>query len=193
MHDWWILNDPETSPGGGSGEDGGSTEGAPGEQTEAPGGQASESTDETVPRSELARANAEAAKFRKQLREEQAKVAGFEANQKTEFENARDKAKAAEDRADKAEERNRELHARLVAAEVGVVREAHADAARLLDWSSIEDPDDEEQVKAAMQTLVKEKPYLLGTSSGADGGAGRSGGQQESADMNSMLRSASGR
>ena len=193
MRTRWILFYPDEGSGGESGEGGGSTEGSgePAGSQEAPGGQ--ETSTDTVPRSELAKANAEAAKFRKQLREAQGKVEEYEANAKTESEKATERAIKAEERAVKAEERNRELRGRLIAAEVGVVREAQVDAARLLDWSSVEDPDDDGQVRAAMQTLVKDKPYLLGTSNGADGGAGATTGGSESVDMNAMLRKASGR
>lgn len=65
-------------------------------------------------------------------------------------------------------------------------------AIQLLDWDSLEDPDSKTEIRNALKTLVKEKPYLLSTESGGfDGGQGGSGGQKPS--MNDRIRAAAGR
>ncbi len=87
---------------------------------------------------------------------------------------------------------NRRLRAQVLGAKVGIAPEARADAAALLDWSSLGDPDSDDEVESALKKLVKAKPYLSGrSSSGVD--AGRGGSRDTGQDMNSLLRVAAGR
>lgn len=188
MYDWWICNSPDDATGGGTGgEDETPDDDSQGETVEDPGGQ-----DEQVPKSELARANKEAAKYRRQLREVQSQLQELEGTQKSDLEKAMDQAKSAEERAKALERSNAHLRVRLLAEEVGIVREARTDAAQLLNWEQIEDPTDDDQVVSALKELVKDRPYLLGTTSGADGGAGQGRGAK-APDMNQILRSGTGR
>lgn len=184
--DWWICFHPDDNPGGESGEgedapDGGeSQEGTPGLEGQ-----------EMVPKSEVAKANAEAAKYRRQLRSVEKRVEELEAAEKSELERSTDKVTKAETQLQEATRKNAELRVRILAEDVGIVRSARADAALLLDWNSISDPNDDTEVVAALEELVKERPYLLGTTSGADGGTG--GRTPETTDMNKLIRSATGR
>jgi hypothetical protein len=88
------------------------------------------------------------------------------------------------------EKRVRDLQVQVLATKVGIVDPSAASA--LLDWSKIEDPDDDKQVEKALRELVKEKTYLVPAGGGSDGGAGNGagGGTQ---DMNQMIRQAAGR
>lgn len=162
--------------------------GTPQEGDPGPGGQ-----DDLVPRSELSKANREAAKYRKERNELQTKLADIEESEKTEVQKAKDRATALEDSLKMEKQTNRELRVQVLASKVGVVREARSDAARLLDWDAIRDPENEAEVEEALRDLVKDKPFLLGNvPGGSDGGAGgtRDSGSQ---DMNALLRQAAGR
>lgn len=190
-------------PDEGAGANGGGNEGEGGESKETPpapkppagdeGGNETPPEDDLVPRAELAKANAEAAKRRKELREAEKKITDLEGQSKTEAERNADRATKAEKEAEEANKRVRLLRVQVLAPDVGIVESARADAATLLDWTNVSDPDNDDQVKAALEDLVKAKPYLLGgVGGGADGGAGgdRSG---EPVDMNAAIRGAAGR
>jgi hypothetical protein len=190
-------------PDEGAGTEGDGNEGEGGTQETTPpkpkpsagneGGAGSSSEEDLVPRADLQKANAEAAARRKELREAEKRIADLEGQSKTEAERAADRATKAEAEAKEANERVRNLRVQVLAPSVGIVESARADAAQLLDWSTISDPNDDEAVTSALEDLVKAKPYLLGgVAGGADGGAGgdRSGGVR---DMNAEIRAAAGK
>ena len=140
------------------------------------------------------RANKEAAKYRTDLRKAQARVEELEGKDKDALEKAQEKATKAEERASELADKNRLFQARLIAGELGVDPDARADAARLLDWDKIEDPEDENEVAEALQALIKDRPYLLGrTAGGADANAGRTRQTGQDTDMNALIRAGSGR
>jgi len=188
----FLFFSPEDSPGG-TGEEEGEEE--PSQAQEAEGSSSEQVVEgERVTRAELAKANAEAAKWRKALRESQARVSELEDLTKTENERLADQAKRAEEELTQEKNKNRALRVRVLASGVGIAREAQEDAARLLNWDGVRDPDDDAQLEKALQNLVKEKPYLLGgVSGGADGGAGISNRGRLGSDMNLAIRRASGR
>jgi hypothetical protein len=187
-----LLFRQEESPGGNADEDG---EEESSQAQEAEGSSSEqEAQGEAISRADLAKANAEAAKYRKALRETQARVQELEDLTKTEQERIADQAKRAEEELAQEKSKNRALRVRVLASGVGIAREAQEDAARLLDWATVRDPDDDTQLEKALQNLVKEKPYLLGgLGGGADGGAGISGRNRSGSDMNLAIRRASGR
>jgi hypothetical protein len=155
---------------------------------DGPGGQ-----DDLVPRSELNKVSREAAKYRRELRTTQTALKEREDQDKSDLERERDRAVKAEQDLKTERQAARQLRVEVLASRVGIVREARADASRLLDWDQVSDPDDERELESALRDLVKEKPFLLGkVPGGADGGAGaeREGG---SGDMNALLRAAAGR
>lgn len=181
--------DPDDGTGAGTGDDGSTDD--DGQEGGQEGQQ--EDTSGTVPRSELAKANAEAKKFRHKLRETEAKVKDLEDASKTELERERERATTLEAQVKEANAKVRGLRASVLSLQAGVSPEAAGDAAALLDWDSVEDPDDEGQVLDALKDLVKAKPYLKGgVTSGADGGKGNSAGDGP-ADMNAAIRQAAGR
>jgi hypothetical protein len=147
-----------------------------------------------VPKSELEKANAEAAKRRRELRDLEKKVAELEGKDKTEAERLQGERDTAAKERDETLAENRALKARVLAPTAGITDpKAAADAATLLDWSKIEDPSDDSQVSQALTDLVKDKPYLAGNvAGGSDGGAGGSRGQGGEG-MNELIRGASGR
>lgn len=191
---------PFFEAGSGSGEEeGGGTEGTGQESGSegAPGGQSGSSgsgqdKDQMVPASEVQRARQEAAKYRTELRDVQKKLSDLEKGQLSETEKAQKEREEAVKLASTATEENRTLRARLLAGEVGIVADARIDAAKLLDWASIDDPNDDAQVKKALEKLTKDRPYLLGTGGGADGGSGGTR-QAGSGGMNDLIRAAAGR
>ena len=142
---------------------------------------------------------ADAAKLRKELSDVRAEAAASRVKLK-EYEDAnlsatekltkeRDEQAA---RADQAEQRARDLQVRVIASELGVRKDAVADVTHLLDWSAIKDATDDKQVEAAVQALVKAKPYLSARSDGLDGGKGRNGAPQPT-DANALIRQIAGR
>jgi len=181
-------------PGGsGGGDDPDPDDDGQGEDTPPGGDTGSGSQDDLVPRSELAKVNREAAKYRRELRKAQDALQSREDEDKTDLQKERDRAVKAEQDLKSEREAVRKLRVEVLASRVGIVREARADAARLLDWEQISDPDDERELEESLRTLVKEKPFLLGKVPG--GGDGGAGGDRETAsgDMNAMLRAAAGR
>jgi len=197
MRDRLIRPFFEAGSGSGDGEGGGT--GSTGQESGsgAPGGQQGGSgsgsdQDQMVPASELSRTRNEAAKYRNERNELAKRIEELEKGQMSEKEKAEKERDDAMKTASARTQENRELRARLLAGDVGIVAQARLDAARLLDWDSIEDPSDDKQVVKALKELTKDRPYLLGTSGGADGGAG-SGNQPGSGGMNQLIRKAAGR
>lgn len=144
------------------------------------------------PNPELSRLRQEAAKYRTERNDLKKRLEELEGAGKTEIEKLTGKMSDYERNLASLEDTNRRLRAQVLGAKVGIASEARADAAALLDWSNIEDPNSDDQVESALKKLVKEKPYLSGkSSSGVD--AGRGGSRETGQDMNSLLRSAAGR
>jgi hypothetical protein len=145
-----------------------------------------------VPASELAEARKEAAKYRVERNAAQKKADELEKAQLSDQERITKERDELKTSSSTLEKDNRSLRARLLAGDVGIVADARGDAASLLDWSKIDDPSDDDQVKKALEDLTKAKPYLLGTGGGADGGTGgrRTAGSD---DMNAQIRRAAGR
>lgn len=188
---FFLYDADEGSSGGGNDPGDGQQEGA----DDQGGSQGSGGGDQQdlIPRSELAKANAEAAKYRRERNELNKRLEALEGQGKTQLEQAQEQNKKLETTLSEQQKTNRELRVQILAAKVGVVQEARADAARLLDWEKVSDPDSEPAIEAALVDLVKEKPFLLGNvAGGADGGAGR-GTQGEPVDMNALIRQTAGR
>jgi regulator of replication initiation timing len=90
---------------------------------------------------------------------------------------------------------NRNLRAQVAASRVGIIDPEIA--ASLVDWN---EADTDADLEKQMNQILKARPYLAGNvAGGADGGAGtsrssgqRSSGQEDSTDMNTMLRRAAG-
>lgn len=187
----YRTDDPGGSGGGGEPDPDDNQDSAPPQEGDP---QAPEAKDDLVPRSELAKVNREAAKYRKELRDTQAALKEREDQDKSDLERERDRAVKAEQDLKAEREAARKLRVEVLASRVGIVREARADAARLLDWEQISDPDDERELEESLRNLVKEKPFLLGkVPGGADGGAGQEREGAGSGDMNALLRAAAGR
>lgn len=65
---------------------------------------------------------------------------------------------------------------------------------RLLDFEAMADPTDEDEVGAAIDALLEDKPYLKEVKKvGSDAGKGGDGEKQPSTDINAALRNATGR
>ena len=141
---------------------------------------------------ELSRLRSEAAKYRTERNALQKKIEELEGAGQTEVEKLSTKVSESELKLTEMMDTNRRLRAQVLGAKVGIAPEARADAAALLDWSSLGDPDSDDEVESALKKLVKAKPYLSGrSSSGVD--AGRGGSRDTGQDMNSLLRVAAGR
>lgn len=185
----------ESSGAGTEGEGSGDGEKGGKEEPPAPTPKPETGTEEeTVPKSQLEQANAEAAKRRRELREAEKKIAELEGKDKTEAERLQGERDTAAKERDDAQTENRALRARVLASAAGIADpKAAADAASLLDWTKIEDPTDDSQVEKALVDLVKDRPYLAGNvAGGSDGGAGGQRGQGGEG-MNALIRGASGR
>lgn len=194
MHWTYFLLSPDEGSGGSGGGEGSEGTGDEGtEGTAHEGTEGSGTQEDLIPRSELSRVNREAAKYRRKAQELQKQLEDREAQDKTELERERDRAVKAEQSLNETRQKARQLRVQVLAGKVGIVPEARADAARLLDWDKLTDPDDEGEVEEALRDLVKDRPFLLGNvPGGADGGAGGSR-TTESNDMNTRLRQAAGR
>jgi len=188
----FYPDDDSGSDGGtgdGSGDDSqdGTDDGAQGANSKTQDGDAGKTS------AELSSVRKEAAKYRRERNELQRRVDELEGAQKSETEKLSDQVKAVQDKLSASLDRERSLRVRVLAGKVGIASDAQEDAARLLDWDSVEDPDDDESVEKALKGLVKEKQYLLGNvRGGADGGEGGGRGSQGATDMNDLLREAAG-
>jgi len=188
-----FLYTPDEPAGGGDDPDPAAGGDDPAASGDPGGSQGSAEQSATVPRSELSKVNAEAAKYRRARNELQEKITALESRDKTQLEQAPEKAKTLEATVTQEQQTNRELRVQIIAAKVGVVAEARSDAARLLDWDKVSDPNSETAIEIALTDLVKEKPFLLGNvPGGADGGAGRGTGDAP-LDMNALIRGSAGR
>ncbi len=180
---------PDDGPGGGAGADDDQQDPNPDDQ---PQGGKPDADDDLVSRDELAKVNREAASYRRQLREVQSKLKEFEDAEKTEIERLKGREETLNQELTKARADARDLRVWILAEKVGIAPAARQDATRLLDWSTIEDPDDATGLEQALRDLVKNRPYLIGPGgTGADGGSG--GGVGPGVDMNAAIRRAAGR
>ncbi len=182
---------PDGDPGG----TGGGTDDDTGDGVVEPPAGTGSGTDEQdlIPREELQRVNREAAKYRRERNELQNKLKQFEDAEKSDLERLTGENKTLSERLTASEKRERALRVQVMASRVGVAPDAQADAAKLLDWGTIEDPDNDQMVEDALKDLVKERPYLRGgVRVGADGGAGGDG-RSTAAGMNEQIRRAAGR
>lgn len=143
-----------------------------------------------VPASEAQEARREAQALRQRTKAAEEELKRLKDAQLSDQEKTAKERDEERSRADAAEKRVRDLQVQVLATKVGIVDPPAASA--LLDWSKIEDPEDDKQVEKALRDLVKEKTYLVPAGGGSDGGAGNGtgGGTQ---DMNSMIRQAAGR
>ena len=180
---------PEGDPGGQGGEN--DDDAANDSGVEPPEGTGDDEKD-LVPRSELSKLNREAAKYRRERNELQNRLKAIEDAEKTDNERLSGEVKTLSERLAASEKRERALRVEVMASRVGVHPEARKDAFKLLDWDSIDDPDSDQEVEDALKSLVKERPYLRGSTTGADGGAGGDG-RTVAAGMNDQLRRLAGR
>lgn len=181
---------PDGDPGGSGGENDDDSAGGGG--VEPPEGTGKDEAD-LIPREELQKVNREAAKYRRERNDLQNRLKQFEDAEKTDIERLTGEVKALTDKLTVSETRERDLRVQVMAARVGIAPDAQADAAKLLDWSKIDDPSSDALVEDALKELAKEKPYLRGgVRHGADGGAGGDG-RTPAAGMNDQIRRAAGR
>ncbi len=177
-------DDDQGSSKSGSQEDDDGSQGGTGES----GSQASASE-------EVKALRKEAAKYRTERNTARKKVDELEGAGATEIEKVQKKLDTSATAVTELQDTNRVLRVRVISDKVGIIPEARADAAKLLNWDDISDPDDDAAVEKALKSLVKDRPFLLGSSgSGADGGAG--GGDKNKgagSDMNQLLRASAGR
>lgn len=198
MHERHMLYSPEEPAGGGSGAGGTGGDGGAGADPPAPpaeppvgdptppGGGGDEGSEE------VAKLRREAAGYRTQLRDAQAKIKEFEAASQTDLEKEQTKVKDLEAQIAEMEGRVRKSTVAVLAADVGIIPDARSDVAGMIDWENV-DSADEKAVSKALRDLVKEKPYLLGSvAGGADGGAGGGRGSSTQS-MTDRIRAAAGR
>lgn len=174
------TDDDPTGDGGGNQPPEGAGSGAPGEG-------------DLVSREELSKVNREAAKYRRERNDLQKQLQEIKDAEKSDLERVTSELQTKSQELTKALTENRNLRVQVLAEKVGIAHSARADAAKLLDWDSMEDPDDGRIIEEALKTLVKDRPYLRGGHDGADGGAGAGGGGPVGAGMNDAIRRASGR
>src|SRR6188768_713090 len=125
---------PDGDPGGaGGGNEPDPNDGNSDEATaQTADDQGSGSQGDTVPLSELNKVNREAAKYRKELRDTQKRLAELEDKDKSELDKERESATRASAENRDLKDRLRNLQVQVLAGKVGVIPEAQSDAARLL-------------------------------------------------------------
>ena len=184
----------EFEPDEGTGD---GTPGGTGDGNEPPAGTDDDSQDggaseEQVPAAKFKEVQNEAKNLRKRLRALEAQVAEKDNEGKSEVEQTKSKLTETSEKLTAAERRVRELTVAVRAPKHGIVDGSVA--ARLIDFDSLEDPTDMDEVDTALKALVKEHPFLTGkVAGGADGGAGTGRRTSGAFDMNSELRRLTGR
>jgi hypothetical protein len=195
-HKYFIHFRPDDGTGAGSGGEGGNGgegSGAPAGEPQGgnSGGQAADETRErelTEVRNEAARRRTENAKLKE-------RIAELEGAGQTELQKKDAAITEQTEKVGTLEATNRALRVRVLAGQAGISDpKAAEDAASLLDWSKVEDPDEDKSVVKALKELVKDRSYLSGNiAGGGDGGEGGGGRVSGSDDMNARIREAAGR
>lgn len=182
-------------PGGGSGSDSDDDHAGDGSGNQPPEGEGSGAPGEggLVSREELSKVNREAAKYRRERNDALRQLQEIKDAEKSDLERVSGELQMQTQRLNKTLAENRHLRVQVLGEKVGIAPAARADAAKLLDWDSMDDPDDGAIIEEALRTLVKDRPYLRGEVQGADGGAGSGGAGPVGAGMNSAIRRAAGR
>ena len=142
----------------------------------------------------LERANAEAARFRRELAQAQQRIKGFEDEKLSESQRLANQVQELESKLQQAEARARDQALRTevssIATKLGFLNPGVAH--RLIDQSQVEyDGERPKNLEHLLKDLLKSEPYLARTGS-ADGGSGRRGGSGQN-DMNTLIRQAAGR
>lgn len=140
--------------------------------------------------SELARARADAAKYRKELREIQARLKEREDSELTATQKSEREKASAEARVAQLEAQLRDAQTQAVASRLGVKPDLVDTVSALIDWNDV-DADDSKAIEKAIKELIKERPSLSGRPDGLDGGARRP--REGETDMNALIRRAAGR
>jgi hypothetical protein len=125
----------------------------------------------------------------------QERVEKLEGAAKTETEKLTERVTKAEQTLGEKDARIRTMQVRILAPQAGIQDpKAAEDAASLLDWSAVKDPEKEDSIIDALKDLVKDRPYLIGNIGGrSDGGEGGGSRSTETSDMNRSIREMAGR
>lgn len=181
-------------PDDGTGDDGG-TGGGDDDDTSTDDAAALTPEEIKAIRDENARLKATAAKGRTEAARRakaEADAARKQAEKDGDLAKLQEQLAAADQRAMAAEQKLQQQQARGIAKDLGAVDPPVV--VGLIDWNTIADPEDENEVRQAVRAVLKDKPYLRGTTKDPDagkrgGGEGRPG---EGTDMNAVLRRAAG-
>lgn len=185
-----------TDDAGGSGTD----QGDQGQQGNQPGtgndqGGTPDIQDPQAVLAALNKANAEAAKFRRDLAQAQQRIKAFEDEKLSDSQKLEQQVRELQTKLDQAESRARtqalQGEVSAVASKLGFLNPGVAH--RLIDQEAIEydDAGKPKNVEALLRDLVKAEPYLARTGS-ADAGSGRRSGGS-GGNMNQLIRQAAGR
>ena len=147
-------------------------------------GQAPDSTPQDGDENEkVKRANAEAAKYRREVRELQEALRKREEADLSELEKANKRAQEAEARAEAAEQRARErlLEVAVTQAATKLKFRDPEDALSMIRTRvELDDDGQPQNVEPLLKDLLKEKPYLASATEGLDGSGGRKADRDDS-------------
>ena len=179
---------------GGSGGSGGGSEDGGDENEDNDDDDDDAGDDVEALRKENARLKAEANKARTKAAREAKAARDRERKAARESDDSEEVKKAlaeAEKRAADAELKANRAQARSLAAEAGAKNPSLV--VKLIDFDDLTDPSDEDEVRDAIEALIKENPYLKARATRTDGGEGGKGNKEVSTDINAALRRATGR
>jgi hypothetical protein len=152
---------------------------------------ADRSSQEGNDKGELARARAEAAKYRTTLRDTEARLKALEDEKLTDGEKVTKQLQDVTASNATLLEQNRSLMVQVVAAKVGINPDLVDAIPAMIQWDDVEDL---RGLEKSLKQLVKDRPSLAGkVAEGVDQNEGGNGSQQQSGDMNAILRRAAGR
>lgn len=191
----WIHFRPDDGTGAGDGGGGGGTGDGAGSGSGESQGDNSAGAGTSDAERELATVRQEAAARRKENTDLKKRIEELEGAGKTELEKREAAIQDLTGTTQTLQATNRALRVRVLAGQAGISDpKAAADAASLLDWSTVTDPESEVAVVKALKELVKDRPYLGGNiAGGGDGGEGGGDRGSGSSDMNQLIRNAAGR
>ena len=183
-----ILYHLEPDGGEGDGDGGTGDEGTGEEETQPTPEEIAEIREENARlKSQAAKARTEAAR-RAKAEKDAARSKAQEDGDVATLQKQLDEERAARTA---LESRLQQQSAQSIATTLGAVDPAVV--VRLIDWDTIADPDDEGEVRQAIRSILKAKPYLRSTTRDPD--AGRGGGEEgkeRSTSINDVLRRAAG-
>ena len=146
--------------------------------------------EQTLSAEDARKLRSESRALRTRLKEAENRVQEFEKTTLTDTERRERELKDAHDQLEKTRIQVRALRVETAARKLGFIDPD--DASALINWDSVDDPENPKHVEKALRDLRERKPHLVLNHNG-DASVGRGTGASGALDMNQLIRRAAGR